>query len=95
MIHQIDYDLRKPGRDYNSLIPAIKALGSWAHPLKSTWVVDTQLNAAQVRDQLLDHIDQNDGLLVTRLSGESAWHGLADDVANWLRDHLGRTATLL
>jgi hypothetical protein len=90
VIHQIDYDLRKPGRNYDDLLAAIKALGAWAHPLKSAWVVETLLTAHQVRDRLLQHIDANDGLLVTRLAGEAAWHGLVPDVAQWLRDRLGR-----
>jgi hypothetical protein len=90
VIHQIDYDLRQPGRNYDPLYAAIKTLGSsWAHPLKSAWAVDTHLSAAQVRDELLRQIDQNDGLLVTRLQGEAAWHSIPDDVAKWFHDHLG------
>src|SRR4051812_27405333 len=90
VLQQIDYDLRKPGRNYDSLIPAIKGLGSWAHPLKSAWIVDTGLSTEQVRDRLRPHIDQNDGLLVTHLTGEMAWHGLAADVEEWLRSTAGK-----
>jgi len=85
VLYQIDYDLRKPGRNYDDLFAAIKALGNWAHALKSTWIVNTTLNAAQIRDHLKAHIDVNDGVLVTRLTGEMAWHGLDTEVEKWLR----------
>jgi hypothetical protein len=84
-IFQIDYDLRNPGRNYDSLIPAIKAVGSWAHPLKSTWLVESNLNAYQIAVYLRQHMDTNDGLLVTRLQGDAAWASLPADVVAWLQ----------
>ena len=87
-IFQIDYDLRKPGRNYDSLIPAIEAVGSWAHPLKSTWLVESNLNAYQIAVYLRQHMDANDGLLVTRLQGDAAWASLPADVVAWLKARL-------
>lgn len=87
-IYQIDYDLRKPGRNYDSLIPAIKAVGSWAHALKSTWLVESNMNAYQVAVYLRQHMDANDGLLVTRLQGDAAWASLPADVVAWLQARL-------
>lgn len=92
MHYEISYDLRKPGRDYSKLIPAIKGLGDWAHPLGSVWIVDTRHNATQIRDHLAQHMDANDGLLVTRIGGEAAWTGLQLDVTKWLTDKLSRAA---
>ena len=80
----ITYDLRSPGRNYESLYTAIKALGSWCHPLESTWVVSTGLSAEAVRDRLRGAIDRNDGLLVTRLTNEAAWYGLSKELDDWL-----------
>ncbi len=54
--------------------------------------VDTNLSAAQIRDSLERHIDTNDGLLVTRVGGEAAWHGLSPAIADWLRAKISRAA---
>jgi hypothetical protein len=43
-IYSINYDLKKPGRDYEGLYTAIKGCGDWWHYLESTWLVDTALN---------------------------------------------------
>jgi hypothetical protein len=82
-LYQITYDLRKQ-RDYPSLHERIKAYGTWCRPLESTWIIATTQTAVQVRDNLNSVMDQDDGLLVTRLQGEAAWHGLSTEVAEWL-----------
>jgi hypothetical protein len=88
MVHSIAYDLRAPGRDYSALYAAIKSYSTWCHPLESTWLVATSASAQTVRDHLQGFIDKNDGLLVTRLSGEAAWYGLSPEVSDWLRKQL-------
>jgi hypothetical protein len=42
MIFSINYDLKKPDRDYAGLYEAIKSCGEWWHYLGSTWLVDTR-----------------------------------------------------
>jgi hypothetical protein len=37
-VYQISYDLRKQ-RNYEALYQRIKAYGTWAHPLESSWVI--------------------------------------------------------
>ena len=81
----INYDLSKPGRDYTSLINAIKAFGSWCHPTESSWIVSTTLTAEQLLNQLLKHIDSNDKIIVSQLTGIHAWYGLDPKVAEWLK----------
>jgi hypothetical protein len=86
----IGYDLNRPrgAADYPNLIAAIKNIGSWWHHLDSTWVVKSDLSAAQIRDQLTPHIDSGDELLVTCLTGEAAWRGFNQEGSQWLKDHL-------
>lgn len=86
-VYQIDYDLRKQ-RNYDDLYKRIKAYGPWCHALESTWLVATNQSAAQIRDNLLGVMDRDDGLLVTRLKGEAAWHGLSAEISDWLRSQL-------
>lgn len=84
----ITYDLMKPGQNYEKLFEAIKAIGSWCHPLESNWIIKTDSTAEQVRNRITPHIDKNDKLFVAQLTGEAAWIGLSDEVSKWLKDNL-------
>ena len=86
-VYQINYDLRKQ-KDYSSLIERIKSCGAWCHPLESTWIVVTNKTAIQIRDYLNVVMDNDDGLLVTRLQGEAAWYGLTHEVSQWIQNNL-------
>lgn len=81
----VTYDLRSPDRDYSNLIKAIRAYGNFAKPLESVWILDTNWTVTQVRDDLRQHIDGNDGLLVMGLTGNWAAVGLSEAVASWLK----------
>ena len=72
----ITYDLCSPGRNYDDLYKAIKSYGTWAHITESTWFVKTDDSCAQIRDNLLSHIDSNDRLFVGELTGTAAWHNV-------------------
>jgi hypothetical protein len=86
-VYQINYDLRKQ-RNYDALYERIKQYDRWCHPLESTWLIVTQQSAVQIRDYLAQAMDQDDGLLVTRLQGEAAWRGLGDNLNQWLKEKL-------
>jgi hypothetical protein len=42
--------------------------------------------------QVAPFLDQDDGLLVVRLQGEAAWHGLGQEKSDWLKQQLERQA---
>jgi hypothetical protein len=84
----IGYDLNKSGQDYSTLIEKIKLVGSWWHCLDSTWIVKSDLSAAQIRDMLIPFIDTNDELLVATLTGEAAWKGFSKQCGDWLLKNL-------
>lgn len=89
MTYTISYDLNKPGKDYQDLYKKIKSLGStWCHPLDSTWYLVSEYSAAQIRDALLSVMDNSDELLVTTASAPGSWHGLSNEVSQWLRNNL-------
>lgn len=73
--YMVSYDLVKPGKDYTNLINRLKQHGA-VKILLSQWVIRTTWTAAQLRDDLQQHIDSNDRLLVTGLTGEAAWTAL-------------------
>lgn len=85
MVYSISYDLRNPGRDYNSLIEAIKEYGTWWHQTKSVWLIVTNQSAASIRDNLMKHIDNNDLLFVVALKREWAAVGFKQKEYDWLK----------
>ena len=94
-VYQVNYDLRNK-RNYQDLITKIKSYGIWANPLESCWLVATEQTASQIRDTLSSVMDNDDGLLVTRLQGEAAWSNLDYDadstMTNWLKQQLQQAA---
>lgn len=85
----ISYDLRNK-RDYDDLYEAIKAYGTWAHILESTWAVVTRQSAGEILDDLRQHMDSDDGLFVVRSGGEAAWVNVECETS-WLKDQLPKT----
>lgn len=84
MIYAVNYDLKKPDRDYSGLYEAIKGCGAWWHFLGSTWLVDTGLDAAGIWKRLEPHIDTNDRALVIGVTRDySGW--LPKDAWDWIR----------
>lgn len=73
-VYQIDYDLRN-NRNYEALYERIRKY-KHCRPLESSWVISTEQSAAQIRDYLKGAMDADDGLLVTRLTGEAAWSSI-------------------
>jgi hypothetical protein len=83
----ISYDLRKPGRNYDSLYAAIKSYGTWAHINESVWAVVTTTSAVQIRDYLRNHMDENDRIFIVKSGVEAAWrHARCRN--EWLKEHL-------
>ena len=86
----IGYDLNRPrgASDYPNLINAIKSIGLWWHHLDSTWLVNSNQSAEQIRNNLVHFIDSGDELLVIAASREAAWHGFNEKGSSWIKDNL-------
>jgi hypothetical protein len=83
MIYAINYDLKRPGQNYNRLHDAIKSCGDWWHYLGSTWLVDSTMNAQGIWDRLADHVDANDCFLVIGVTRDfQGW--LPQDAWDWI-----------
>ena len=85
---QIDYDLSKPGQNYDSLIEKIKYLGDgWCHAMDSVWLIATSKTIAEVYAALKSVIDANDRLLITQFRKPYAgW--LDKSVHQWIDQHV-------
>src|SRR3989344_4814862 len=63
----ISYDLNSIHKDYGDVISYIKSLGAWARPLKSQWLVKTDLSPINIINDLRAHgADGDDSLLVSK-----------------------------
>lgn len=83
----VTYDLRAPGRDYSTLMQAIKNYPKWGRVCESTWVIVTTDTCVTVRDNLQRFIDSNDRLFVAELTGVAAWYNTICD-SEWLKENL-------
>lgn len=91
MIYAINYDLKRPGQNYEKLYEAIKTCGSWWHHLGSTWLVDSPLDAVGIWNRLAPHVDKNDFFLVIGVTRDySGW--LPKDAWDWINSRSSKMA---
>lgn len=87
-LYQISYDLEDPGRVYEELYEAIRALGDCIRLLESTWILDvSEYESSDIRYKLKKHIGSNDKILVTEFSRPWTTTFTNSDT-EWLREHL-------
>ena len=73
--------LKAPERDYADLVEAMERVGSATWPcFESTWLVNAQKTAAQIRDELKPYLDGNDQILVIEVGTAAAWRGISATV---------------
>lgn len=83
----ITYDLRKPGRNYQTLYEAIKSFGTWGKINESTWAIVSSLTSYQIYEFLSKHIDSNDRIFIIKSGGDATWlNAIAEN--DWLKKHL-------
>jgi len=82
----IGCSLKNPGHDYVELVNAIERVGSRSWPcLESTWIVNSDKLASQIRDELKLFLSDGDELIVAELAGNAAWRGLRGGSADALK----------
>jgi hypothetical protein len=86
-VYVVNYDLRKPGRNYQQLCDRLAAWQA-TRGLESMWFISTTSTADQLRDDLKNYIDANDGLFVAALIGRCAWYNLAGNSGQHLSAQL-------
>ena len=82
----ISYDLRR-NRNYDALYDAIKSYPKWARIVESTWAVVTSKSAVQIRDHLIQVLDDDDRVFVVKSGAEAAWRNVRCR-DKWLKDNL-------
>jgi hypothetical protein len=75
MALMINYDLGKPGQNYEKLKKAIDDnVVDWAKVTESCFLVQTSKTCSQLFAILAKVVDNNDRLFISKLSGEAHWH---------------------
>lgn len=87
----ISYDLGVPEThsDYTALFNRIKSLYLlWARPVKSVWIIKSDKDVAQIRDEIKLTFDLNDKLIVVELSGNWGTYNIPKEVTDWMRNNM-------
>ncbi len=89
MVFLIAYDLRSPNdtpEDYERVIGRIKTKFNWCHLEKSVWLVESALNATEIRELIQPFVHSMDALFVARLQGNWSSWSLGNERNTWLRN---------
>lgn len=89
----ITYDLKQPGRDYDSIHKYIKDNFTWCKGLESVWLVDTHISPSKIRDDLKALADKNDVIFVAALTND--WASYNYFCGQWLNKPERRFAALV
>ena len=85
-VYCVSYDLTKPDRNYEELYEKLKAYGTYSHALESTWFIEAEDGAAEVRDNLKEVLDTDDKLLVIEvIANHWASYNLRTKTNEWLK----------
>ena len=83
----VTYELKQPRHHYVDFIDKLKSYEQWSQILEATWAVVTDQTAAEIRDELWELLDPDDGILILESSREAAWQDVRCE-NQWLHDHL-------
>lgn len=74
----ISYDLYRPANNYSDFTAQIKQLGEdWQHPLANLWIVETRLDAEEIRQVLSDYLNSGDKLYICEIGNDEVAMDLA------------------
>jgi len=65
----------------------VKALGNWSSRIPNTWLLETRLNAAQIRDRLKQFVSDENGdrIFIARISQNWAGRNMGPNFPEWLK----------
>ena len=87
MIYAVNYDLRKPDRDYDDLYDTIKSANGWAHAMDSLWFISTSESVDTWSSRLKSVMDADDHLFVVDITGQPRQGWMNQDIWDWLKQH--------
>lgn len=91
-IYIVTYDLQKDSTpsDYERLITLIKEEGCWACLGGSSYLIESDSSAKELRDKYANVLHRDDMIYVGAVSAPAAWHGYSKEVSDWILKKLDR-----
>ena len=89
-VYIVTYDLKgeSTSENYTRLISLIKEEGIWACLGDSSYLIESEQTAVQLRDKFKRALDYDDVLYVGKVSAPAAWYGYSQQVAAWIKAKL-------
>lgn len=91
-VYIVTYDLHKNASplDYERLITLIKEEGIWACLGGSSYMVESEQTAKELRNHYASVLTTTDMLYVGVVTAPAAWHGYSEEVSDWIKNKLGK-----
>lgn len=89
-VYIVTYDLKneQSSETYKRLIELIKEEGVWACLGGSSYLVESNLSAVELRNRYKEVLDNNDLLFVGVVSAPAAWYGYSQQITDWIKAKL-------
>ncbi len=89
-VYIVTYDLdnESTSESYTRLISLIKEEGVWACLGGSSYLVESEQTAVELRDKFKQALDNDDKLYVGAVSAPAAWVGYSKQVSDWIKEKL-------
>jgi hypothetical protein len=85
----VSYDPIGPGPKLDAIKAKLSSYPKFVQALTATWFVQTDDTAFKIGAAMEQILDDDDGLIVNRVSWEAAWSAsIAPDIDHWLSEHL-------
>jgi len=85
----VSYDLNSPGQKYEKLYEKLRAFGTYAKVVNSTWIVSGYgLTPQSVYDTLRPILDDNDHIFTVDITNDPKQGWLPQDVWDWIHKNL-------
>ncbi len=88
MIYIVTYDLIDTNKNYEGLLKLLKSEPAWACLGGSSYLVNSEKSAVELRDHLKTALDSDDKLYVGQAQTPAAWTGMPKDVSEWIKKYL-------
>lgn len=78
----ISYDLKAPHKDYEKLYNYLRSFPEYHKIQESFWMVNSNKEAKQIRDELLNFTDADDSIFVSSYgdNSSSAWINVSETI---------------
>jgi len=89
----VSYQLRR-FHDPRQIVEVLQKVGEWCHYFDTTWLVQTNLTADDIYNQLALVFNQDERLLILEVKPPAMYQGwLPDEAWSWIRARLGAPLT--